>query len=70
MMKDYSRLGYTGKAGTKEDRSGNYKLQNTKYKQIPIPKLQITNKEVSYGQFLDAFDEGLEPVFYARQGGF
>jgi hypothetical protein len=33
------------------------KLQITNYKQITIPKLQITNKEVSCGQILNAFGE-------------
>jgi hypothetical protein len=33
----------------------NYKLQITNYKQITIPKLQITNKGESFGQILYAF---------------
>jgi hypothetical protein len=32
----------------------NYKLQNTNYKQITNHKLQITNKEASFGQVLNA----------------
>jgi hypothetical protein len=48
-----------GQAGTKKELAcpGNYKLQITNYKQIPNPKLQITNKEVSCGQILNASGE-------------
>jgi hypothetical protein len=43
---------------------GNYKLQITNYKQITIPKLQIPNKGVSFGQILNAFGEEHKVAFF------
>jgi hypothetical protein len=55
-----------GQAGTQKelDCPGNYKLQNTNYKQTTIPKLQITKKEVSCGQILNAFGEAHNMVSF------
>jgi hypothetical protein len=40
-----------GKDETEKKRKNeNYKLQITNYKQITIPKLQITKKEAPFGQ--------------------
>jgi hypothetical protein len=38
----------------------NYKLQNTNYKQITIPKLQITNKAAPFGHLVYACGEKRE----------
>jgi len=50
-----------GKEKTKKRRrEENYKIQNTNYKQITIPKLQIPKKEVPFGQVLNACGGGNE----------
>ncbi|UCH96501.1 MAG: hypothetical protein JSV88_06535, partial [Candidatus Aminicenantes bacterium] len=48
----------------------NYKLQITNYKKITNHKLQITNKEVSFGQILNAFGEKQQTVFLSPIGLF
>ena len=44
----------------------NYKLQSTNYKQATSHKLQITNKEVSFVQILNAFGEEHIMVSFIR----
>jgi hypothetical protein len=44
----------------------NYKLQATNYKQTTNHKLQITNKEVSFGQILNAFGEEHKLVAFIK----
>jgi hypothetical protein len=43
-----------------------YKLQNTNYKQKTNHKLQIINKEVSFGQILNASGEEHEMVSFIK----
>jgi len=44
----------------------NYKLQATNYKQTTNHKLQITKKEVSFGQVLNAFGEERKMVTFIK----
>ncbi len=55
MVSKVSEYVGTGHCPVHFNNISNYKLQNTNYKQIPIPKLQIPNKVAPYGQVLNAY---------------